>query len=96
MGFSMVAEDAVIAREESALSSQVEDRVMIMNIDTGTYYEIDKSAARIWDMLEEPKSFGEICDALCKAYEVERSQCGSDTSRFVEEMKDLGLLRVDS
>ena len=92
----MVAEDAVIAREDTALSSQVEDRVMIMNIDSGTYYEIDKSAARIWDLLEQPKSFGELCDALCAAYEVERAQCGSDTSRFVEEMKGLGLLKIDA
>ena len=91
----MVAEDAIITREETALSSQVEDRVMIMNIDSGTYYEIDKSAARIWDMLEQPKSFGELCDALCRTYEVDRERCGSDTSRFVEEMKGLGLLKID-
>ena len=92
----MVAEDAVIAREETAISSQFEDRVMIMNIDTGTYYEIDKSAARIWDLLEQPKSFGELCDTLCETYEVGREQCGSETSHFIEEMKGLGLLKIDA
>tara|TARA_R100001129_G_scaffold125420_1_gene87825 strand:+ start:651 stop:929 length:279 start_codon:yes stop_codon:yes gene_type:complete len=91
----MIAEDAVIAREETALSSQVEDRVMIMNIDTGTYYEIDKSAARIWDLLEQPKNFGELCDSLCQVYEVEREQCRSDTAAFLDELTDLRLIRIE-
>lgn len=90
----MVSDDTTIARRETALSNKIEDRVLMMDIDSGAYYELDGTAARIWELTEEPRSFADLCKELSKEYDVDAEECRVDTSAFVEDLEQKGLVSI--
>lgn len=90
----MLADDALISRRDTALSSTVEDKVLMMDIDSGAYYELDTTGARIWALLDQPTVFGEICRTLSESYEVDAETCRAETARFVDELESIGLVSV--
>jgi hypothetical protein len=90
----MLADDALISRRDTALSSRIEDKVLMMDIDSGAYYELDATGARIWELLEQPMPFSAICGALSEAYEVDAETCRAEAAVFVDELRQLGLVAV--
>jgi hypothetical protein len=59
---------------------------MMMNVEQGKYIGLTETAARIWELLEEPQTADYICAALCKEYEVAPDVCLAKTNAFVIDM----------
>jgi hypothetical protein len=76
------------------LFSDVEESIMMMDIEKGSYYSLDGPAARIWALLETPRTLPEICAVLVDEFEVEPDACASDTAEFVEELHRLELVAI--
>ena len=68
--------------------------VAILNLKRGTYYGLDAVGARIWDLIQEPRTIGEIRDALVNEYEVQRDRCESDLITLLQRLTDEGLVEV--
>jgi predicted transcriptional regulator len=50
--------------------------------------------ARIWTLLQEPRTVGEIRDILIDEYEVELERCERDLLTLLQRLADKGLLEV--
>ncbi len=90
----MIADTAIISRGDTALSSRVEDSVVMMDIESGNYYEIDTTAAQIWEMIDPPIAFSELCGSLGERYQVDAEQCRLETAQFIEKLQALGLAKL--
>ena len=66
----------------------------ILALDTGIYYSIDPIGGRIWSLLQEPRTVGEIRDALLERYDVSEEQCERDVLAFLEQMAGAGLVQI--
>ena len=66
-----------------------------MSIDKGAYYGLKGPAQSIWNNLAEPLSFSTLVDRLVKEYRVSAETCRADVEKFLEQMEQEGLLRVE-
>lgn len=48
----------------------------------------------IWQTLDSPKSFRDICDGVVSSFQVAKEQAESDVSDFINELLETGLIRV--
>jgi hypothetical protein len=62
--------------------------------DLANFYSFNKTATTIWEALEKPRSFREICDVIEHKYEVSRQRAEEDLVHLVQEMSSLGLIHV--
>jgi hypothetical protein len=76
------------------MTRTVDEEVVILDLATGTYFGLDPVGARMWELMAEGKTLGEICERMLQEYEVTREKLEGDTLRLAEELKDRGLIQI--
>jgi hypothetical protein len=71
------------------------DSVVMMSVPRGLYYGLDAVGGRIWELLDTPRTVGEICIALSEEFEVDDETCRADVLGFVAELVERGIVRAD-
>ena len=83
--------NAIIRRKPSLIAAGVADEAILLDVDSGYFFQLNKSAARIWDLVEEPLPLAEICARLEAAFTGVRHD---EVVEFVTDMRDRGLVEV--
>jgi hypothetical protein len=65
---------------------------VVINLDTGTYYNLDKAGAHIWRGIEASVPVATIVDRLAQRYEGTREHFIEVIGRLVEQLKAEGLI----
>lgn len=84
----------VVSRNPAILFNDFDDGIMMMDIDSGHYFDIDSIGARIWTLLEQPSSLEAICATLAEEYEVDAATCQAQTSEFLSDLVAKGLIKA--
>lgn len=79
-------------RNSQTLSGRLSDELVMMDIEKGQYFSLNKVATRIWDLLEKPLDLKELCETLRLEYEVDEEQCQREVKEHLAEMIKLGLV----
>jgi hypothetical protein len=82
----------MVRAEERYLSNPVGDEVMLLDLVTGDYVALNEPAARIWDMLREPRTVRDLTSELGGIFDVEPEMCLADTLEFLRSIDALRLL----
>ena len=82
----------VVAKEQ--VSCPLGDESAILNLKNSVYYGLDPVGARVWTLLQRPRSVGELRDTLLSEYEVEAGRCEQDLLALLESMRSEGLIEV--
>lgn len=85
---------STIARADNLLATDLDDEMILMSIENGSYYGMGKTARRIWELIESPQTVSWLIDALSREYSVEPDVCKSDTIAYLQELCEEGLLVV--
>lgn len=83
-------------RNQETISGQIEDELVMVDIEAGNYFSLNVVATRIWELLENPVSFDELCANLMEEYEVSETQCRADVEAHLSKMQELGLVKKAS
>ena len=62
--------------------------------DLTSIYTLNQTATTIWEALETPKSFKDLCDVIHCQYDLSREHAEEDVAIFVREICSLGLASV--
>ncbi len=82
----------VVTRDQ--VSADLSGEAAILNLKSGIYYGLNEVGARIWSLVQEPKTVSEIRDTIVQEYDVEPEQCGTDLLSLLEELLSKGLIEV--
>ena len=86
---------ARFAVSPQAISRPVGDECVILDLESGTYFGLDPVGARLWTLLGEGKSFGELCEIMLKEYEVEHDRLERDIESLAAELTKRRLITVN-
>jgi hypothetical protein len=87
--------ETVIARRDELMVAELSDNELVMlNVQSGSYYGMDETAKVIWDHLGEPRSIGALVDHLLTRFAVDRETCEGEVLAFVNEMLKDELIHV--
>ena len=79
-----------IIKNSKCVSTSIEDSLIILNLDSGTYFEINKTGKEIWDLLEKTNDSDEIITILKKKYP-DITQIDNSVKRFLKNSKELNF-----
>jgi hypothetical protein len=87
----------VVAGQEQVSADLANDyprEVVILDLKSGTYFELQEVGARVWDLLQRPRVVGEIINVLLDEYEVETPECESQVCALLDDMAARGLIEI--
>jgi hypothetical protein len=87
LGSGVVVTDRQVACE-------VGGEAVILHLDDGVYYGLNEVGARIWQLVQEPRTLSELVDAIVSEYDVPREQCQEDVQGLLTELLEKKLVVV--
>ena len=83
---------ATVTAAPDLLTGTFGDEVVVLSLESGTYYGLQGVAARIWSHLQQPISVLALRDAIVDEFDVDAQQCEDDLHSFLDEMIAKGLV----
>lgn len=82
-----MSEKSIFQLKNDILSSQIGNEIVLLDVASGKYFKIDEIGSSIWEYLKDPKTLEDLVEILMREYDVQKEQCLSDVSKFIEELK---------
>lgn len=79
---------------ETVVFQTVDDELVLLDLDSGVYYGLDRVGARIWRLLAEHGEPRRALEALIAEYEVAPERAAADLVDLVAELEARGLVRT--
>ncbi len=92
---SAIKPHSTIARSKELVSSEMDGEVVMMSIQTGTYYGLNDVGTHIWNQLAAPRSFQDICQSLQGEFDVDAQTCEQEVRTFVAQMMEEKLVVIE-
>ena len=85
--------NSTVVRSSDVMSSPVDDELVMIDIEQGAYYSLDRVGADIWNRLAAPLAMADLCAQLMQQYDVDQATCEADVLAVLNEMAEDGLLQ---
>jgi hypothetical protein len=89
-----ISSTSVLAAVKHQVSCDLADEVVILDMQDGIYYGLNAVGARIWSLLEEPRSVAEIHQTLLDEYEIDPEVCETQLMTLLTELAANGLVEI--
>lgn len=73
----------------------IDEEVIIINLDDGNYYSLDKVGASIWGFVESGATVGETAEAIAHRYEGSRAGVETAVNQLIAELQQEDLIVPD-
>jgi hypothetical protein len=94
MGLPLLEDHYRIAVTKEQVSCDLAGEAAILNLKNGVYYGLDPVGARIWNLIQEPRTFGELRDTMLGEYDVEPGRLEGDLRTLLGELAEQQLVEI--
>jgi hypothetical protein len=70
----------------------LESEAVLLNVQTGAYFSLNKVGTHIWQLYGEGKTLAEVVEGVCERFEVTAERAEADVRAFTERLVERGLL----
>jgi hypothetical protein len=84
----------VIVAAAQQVSADLADEAVVLNLASGTYYGLNEVGARVWQLVQEPRTVTSICLVLVDEFDVTLEDCERDVLAILGEMRAQALVEV--
>jgi hypothetical protein len=85
---------AILVAATDQVSCDLDGESVILHLSSGMYYGLNAIGARIWGLIQAPRSVMEIRDTLLAEYDVDPARCESDLLILLEQLVAERLVEV--
>ena len=83
-----------VVRSESAMTSPIEDELVMFDTKAGKYYGFNQVASAIWEHLAREISVLELRDHLTARFDISPEACYKEIAAFLPQLEKKGLVKV--
>ncbi len=81
-------------RTDKMLTAALNDELVMMSVELGHYFSLNAVGARIWELLETPRSFDALLATLTAEYDAEPDVIRSEVGNFLAQLESEGLVKT--
>jgi hypothetical protein len=91
--------EQLFTRSRSVVSRVVAGETLIVPVrgkvgDLASIYSFNGTGSLVWQLLDAPRSLGDLIDAVARDYEVGQDRAQKDVTQFLNDMASVGLVDV--
>jgi hypothetical protein len=84
----------VLVASRNQVSCDLGEEAAILGLRNSVYYGLNPVGARVWRLLQRPRSVGEICETIVNEYDVAAERCEGDLITLLQQMLREGLVEL--
>lgn len=88
------AEQVRIFATQDHVSCDLCDEAAILHLKNGVYYGLNPVGARIWKLLQQPLTIGQLLERMLAEYDVDNKRLEADVRHLLGELAENDLIRV--
>ena len=88
--------DQLIKVTDDQICCDLDGEAVILSLKTGTYYGLDQVGARIWGLIQEPKTITDVLHILLSEFDVDSVRCEQDLRLLLRNLSEAGLVEIGS
>ena len=73
------------SRNQQIIDGELDNNQVMMHLEKGKYFGLNPVGKRIWELIENPKSFSEIIQCLLSEFNVTEEQCTREVQDFLDK-----------
>lgn len=86
--------DSYVTARSNVASCALADGAALMDLQTGTYFSLNRVACFIWEQIQTATSITAICEQVSDHFKVSLLDCRADVEGLLAELATLGLIEV--
>src|SRR5690242_3882460 len=86
--------DNILARAPGLSATEVNGRVVVLSLKAASYFDLNRVASEIWEMLSRPRSVKEILQQLSQHHDVDAEVLARDVTGFLQSLIVQRLVRL--
>ncbi|MGI6852229.1 PqqD family protein [Mesorhizobium sp. 1B3] len=90
------AEDLLIRANSDVVFCELGGELALLDLHSNTYYGLNKVGARIWELIQEPRSVSQLCEAIVEMYDVDPARCRVDVEALVTHLARVRLIGLSN
>ncbi len=90
----MIAIESTVVAAKQQLSCDLSGEAVILNLQSGMYYGLNAVAARVWDLVQVPRTVTEVRNTILAEYDVPVERCERELLSLLEEFESKGLIEL--
>jgi hypothetical protein len=90
---AQIRRESVVAAED-LVSCDLAGETALLQFTSGVYYGLNPVATFVWKLIQGPKTFEDLRDAVLTEYDVEPEECERDLRALIEELSAAHLIEV--
>lgn len=83
-----------VVRNEGLLAAEVDGELVAMSVENGVVYGLNAVGARVWALIEEPRTIDSLCAQLMGEFEVDAEVCARDVTELLAQLYQEKLITV--
>jgi hypothetical protein len=86
--------DSIVASSAAQLSADLGGEFVILGVSDGLYYGLDGTGARIWELIQEPRSIRFLEETISKEFEIDSNTCAGDIQSFLNDLSERSFIEI--
>ena len=90
----MVPGGSTFVASQEQISCDLNGESVILNLKNSSYYGLNSVGSFIWTLLQTPKTFAQIKEAVLDRYDVEPDVCERDLLELMDDLLENQLVEI--
>lgn len=82
----------IYQKNDIVYSAVINGRTVVLNMETGRFYNLDDVGCLIWQLLETPSTLGDVISGVAKECDIPVSECQDDVADFAKTLLENNLI----
>jgi hypothetical protein len=83
-----------VVANSTILSSELDAEIVLMDVGSGNYYNLEAVGREIWRALKQPTLVSDLCERLVASYDAPEDRIRSTVLKFLGQLQEHALIAV--
>lgn len=84
----------VVTRGHGLIEAEVDGELVALHVENGTCYGFNRTATRIWKLIERPRTIAQLRDVLMDEFEIDAARCTRQVTDLLVDLERDGLVEL--
>lgn len=91
---SLFSTSSIVVAAKEQIHCNLAEEAVVLGLRAGVYYGLNSVAARIWNLVQEPKTVQELRDVIVAEYDVDPDRCERDLLGLLRDLATRDLIEA--
>ncbi|ESQ81412.1 hypothetical protein AEAC466_21520 [Asticcacaulis sp. AC466] len=78
------------------MACELDGGAALLDLKSGSYFRLNQTGSFVWSLLESPRAFGELFDAMAGHFDVDAEILSQDLKALIGSLLERGLISAQS